>query len=271
VVIAALAGCTTKTQHSPANAAGALSQSAQSPSLAPSPADPASSSSAELPESVDPAGPTAPAPALVSRYGAFPAFAATAKVASVVVYDVPTPARHELRKLGNPQPSGAPLTFLVKDLRGTDWLEVYLPVRPNGSSGWVRAADVSVSALLFRVDVHVKAHRLEVFESGALRAAYPIGVGTENTPTPGGVFYLKELLVPTNKGGFYGPFAYGLSGFSNVLTKFGAGEGVIGIHGTNDEASVGKDASHGCIRMHNKDITELAALLPLGTPVRIIA
>ncbi|MEP7054874.1 MAG: L,D-transpeptidase [Actinomycetota bacterium] len=208
---------------------------------------------------------------MTSRYGAFPAFAATATSASVVIYDQPAGvSQHQLRTLDNPQPSGAPLTFLLKDMRGPDWLEVYLPVRPNGSSGWVRTGDVSVSAVTFRVDVHLKAHVLYVFENGERRGSYPVGVGTQNTPTPGGIFYLKELLTPTNRGGFYGPFAYGLSGFSNVLTKFGKGEGVIGIHGTNDETSVGKDESHGCIRMHNADITTLAHLLPLGTPVRIL-
>jgi lipoprotein-anchoring transpeptidase ErfK/SrfK len=211
-----------------------------------------------------------PAPAVIERYGAYPAFAATAKTASVDVYDLPGGTGHRLRSLANPQPSGAPLTFLVKDVRGPDWVEVFLPVRPNGSSGWVHTEDVAVSAVTFRVDVHVKKHVLYVFENGARRASYPIGVGTENTPTPGGVFYLKELLIPTNKGGFYGPFAYGLSGFSNVLTKFGSGEGVIGIHGTDDDASIGKDSSHGCIRMHNADITALAKLLPLGTPVRVL-
>lgn len=211
-----------------------------------------------------------PAPALMARYGDYPAFAATAKIAAVAVYDVPGARAKLLRSLANPQPSGAPLTFLLKDAKDADWLQVYLPVRPNGSAGWVRSTDVTVAAVTFRVDVQLKAHRLTVFENGEKRGDYPIGVGTANTPTPGGVFYLKELLIPTNKGGFYGPYAYGLSGFSNVLTKFGNGEGVIGIHGTNDESTIGKDVSSGCIRMRNGDISTLAKLLPLGTPVRIL-
>lgn len=226
-------------------------------------------------ESPTPSVPTAAAdsvtkqtPALVATYGNYPAFAATAKTASVAVFDLP--GGHALRSLANPQPSGAPLTFLLKDAKGAGWLQVFLPVRPNGSTGWVRAAEVSVTALTFRVDVHVKSHLLMVYENNALRAKYPIGVGTTSTPTPGGIFYLKELLIPTNKSGVYGPYAYGLSGFSNVLTKFGKGVGVIGIHGTNDERTIGKDVSAGCIRMRNADITALANLLPLGTPVRIL-
>ncbi|MBW3648616.1 MAG: L,D-transpeptidase, partial [Actinobacteria bacterium] len=69
----------------------------------------------------------------------------------------------------------------------------------------------------------------------------------------------------------YGPYAYGLSGFSTTLDTFAGGEAVIGLHGTNDPASIGKDVSFGCIRLNNADIRELADLLPLGTPVRILA
>jgi len=175
-----------------------------------------------------------------------------------------------VRTLDHPQPSGAPLTFLLKDDR-PGWLQVHLPVRPNGSTGWVREADVTVAGVPYRIDVFRSRHLLRLFKDGTLVEEIPVGIGKENTPTPGGVFYLKELIIPANEGDFYGPYAYGLSGFSNVLTKFGGGEGVIGLHGTNDPASVGGDASSGCIRLRNSDITRLARLLPLGTPVRILA
>jgi lipoprotein-anchoring transpeptidase ErfK/SrfK len=85
------------------------------------------------------------------------------------------------------------------------------------------------------------------------------------------VFYIKELLQPPNPNGPYGPYAYGLSGFTTVkeLANFEGGEGTIGIHGTNDPSSIGTSVSHGCVRMRNEDITKLAKVLPLGTPVDI--
>jgi len=46
---------------------------------------------------------------------------------------------------------------------------------------------------------------------------------------------------------------------------------VIGIHGTNDPGGLGRDVSHGGIRMSTAGITKLAAILPLGTPVQILA
>ncbi len=198
----------------------------------------------------------------------FPAYSATANIASVAVHTLPGgPVK---ATLANPQPSGAPLVFLVTTQRA-GWVQVQLPIRPNGSTGWVRARDVRLTGLSYRLEVRRAAHRLAVFRFGRLEHTYPVGIGTTDTPTPGGTFYLKELLKPPNPGGAYGPYAYGLSGFSNQLTSFAGGDGVIGIHGTDHPELVGTDVSHGCIRLRNADIIALAKRLPLGTPVTILA
>jgi lipoprotein-anchoring transpeptidase ErfK/SrfK len=199
---------------------------------------------------------------------AFPSYSATAKARSVAVHSAAD--GRVTRTLDNPQPSGAPLVFLVRRQAGA-WIQVELPVRPNGSTGWIRAADVRVAGVAFRLDVLRGAHQLKVYKYGALERTLPIGVGRGETPTPGGTFYLKELLKPPNPNGAYGPYAYGLSGFSNTLTSFNGGDGVIGLHGTNEPQLVGRDVSHGCIRLRNADIRSLVAELPLGTPVRILA
>ena len=198
----------------------------------------------------------------------FPAYSATATVPSVAVHAAPgglVTVTH-----ANPQPSGAPLVFLeVAERPG--WVQVQLPIRPNGSTGWVRAADVTVAGVAYRLEVRRARHQLEVYRFGQLERTFPVGIGTSQTPTPGGTFYLKELLQPPTSAGPYGPFAYGLSGFSNTLRSFAGGDGVIGIHGTDHPELVGRDVSHGCIRLRNADITVLAHELPLGTPVRIFA
>ncbi|HEX2240693.1 MAG TPA: L,D-transpeptidase, partial [Actinomycetota bacterium] len=75
-------------------------------------------------------------------------------------------------------------------------------------------------------------------------------------------------LKPPSDNSIYGKFAYGLSAYAEAADDW-YGNGVIGLHGTNDPTSVGRPASHGCIRMRNEDITELARLLPLGTPILI--
>ncbi len=198
-----------------------------------------------------------------------PAFVATALVPAVPIYDAPNSPKTS-QTLKNPDTYGQPLTFLVLDQTDA-WVKVALPVRPNGSSGWVKLEQVSLKQTPYRLDVALKEHELRLFKDGELQQTYPIGVGKNETPTPGGTYYLRVLIKTTQPAGAYGPYAYGLNGFSQVLTDFAGGDGVIGLHGTNDPSSIGKDVSHGCIRLKNEDITALAKILPLGTPVRILA
>lgn len=177
--------------------------------------------------------------------------------------------------IANPSEDGVPAVFLIKGTAAANpadtWLEVSLPVRPNGTRGWIRASSVAITEHRFRIVVELDAHRLTLFNDGQVAESFPIGVGTSDTPTPGGEFYIKELLQPPDPGGPYGTYAYGLSGYSDVLQSFNGGSGVVGIHGTNDDSTVGRDVSHGCIRLHNSDIEKLVGILPLGVPVEIRA
>ena len=192
---------------------------------------------------------------------------ATAIGPSVDVYDN---GRAEVTaKIPNPNENGAPLTFLVRERVG-DWLRVLLPIRPNGSEGWVSADAVRLTSHRYKIKVELAEHRLVVTEGVATILDTPVGVGTNDTPTPGGLYYTKELLQPPDPNGAYGHYAYGLSGFSNVIFDFQGVDGVIGIHGTNDPSSIGKDVSHGCLRISNEAITLLAKRLPLGVPVEIV-
>lgn len=191
-------------------------------------------------------------------------YAATATRAQLAVHE--SPNGPITTKLDHPIPSGAPLTFLIKGHEG-DWLEVYLPQRPNETTGWISDRGVEIHELPYNIKVSVANKTLDLYEHGTLVQTYPVATGTGGTPTPLGTFYLTELMAPTNVG--YGPYAFGLSGFSEVLSEFAGGPGQIGLHGTNDESSIGQAASHGCIRLANADITALAELLPLGTPVDI--
>ena len=76
-------------------------------------------------------------------------------------------------------------------------------------------------------------------------------------------------LLDTPDGGSYGPFAAGVGLHSDQLSEFGGGDGQIGIHGTGDPSSIGQAVSHGCIRVPNEVIIQLATSLPLGVPVTI--
>lgn len=164
-----------------------------------------------------------------------------------------------------------PIVFLVKS-KTEDRLEVYLPVPPAGSTGWVRIKDVSRAADPFRIEVSLADHRLRVYDRDDMVLDEPVAIGTTDRPAPGGTYYLKELLQPPDGGGPYGVYAYGISGFTTALTSFNAGQGLIGIHGTNDPSVMGQDVPLGSIRLPNESITRLVTEigLPLGTPVEIL-
>jgi lipoprotein-anchoring transpeptidase ErfK/SrfK len=222
------------------------------------------------------AGSAAPRPARAS--GAAPAgpaqvdpavnIVAKSVVPSVAVYASAGDSQPRTR-LASPLPSGAPLVFLVQG-SVDGWVRVLVPVRPNQAQGWVRASDVKLNRLDYRIVVSVGRHTLALYKAGQVVMTERAGLGTLTTPTPGGVYYIKELIRPTDPKGAYGPFAYGLSGYSNVLNEFAGGDGEIGIHGTDDPGSLGRSVSHGCIRISNAAITKLASLLPLGVPVQIV-
>ncbi len=172
---------------------------------------------------------------------------------------------------------GGPQVFLVAggpgEARATRrpgglWYRVLLPIRPNGTTGFLPASAVRLSATPYRLVVERARFRLKLFEGSERVATFPVGIGTGATPTPVGRFYLASLLRPPTAGSIYGTYAYGLSGYSDVITDWEGG-GIIGLHGTNDPSSVGRAASHGCIRMRNPDIERLVRILPLGTPIEI--
>ena len=196
---------------------------------------------------------------------------ATAQVPKVSVWDAPGQGDPS-QTFANPNPFyGSTRVFLVKQDKG-DWLNVYLPERPNGATGWIRRSDVTLASHDFHIVVELGAHHLTAYEKNDVILDAPVAVGASATPSTEGFFYTTELIaVQPSQQSAYGPYAYGLSAYSEVFTSFGAGDGQMGIHGTGDPSSVGKSVSNGCIRLTNENITKLREVLPIGTPVEIRA
>jgi hypothetical protein len=166
-----------------------------------------------------------------------------------------------------------PIVFLVKDRDPeAERLEVYLPVAPNGSTGWVEAADVTVRTTPYRVEVQISEHRLRVLRGEVVIVDEPAGVGPSDRPTLGS-YYLRELLEPPDPDGPFGPYTYGLSGSANVLESVEGAEGLLGIHGTDEPDTIGEDVENGSISLRNDVMARLVEEigLPLGTPVDVAA
>ena len=118
----------------------------------------------------------------------------------VAVFAEPGGTGTPIHVLANPTAVGGPLVFLVDETRG-DWLEVLLPVRPNGSTGWIKASDVTLSSHTFHIDVSLSTLKVTVFDGDEVILEEPVGIGTADTPTPGGRYYTKELLQPPDPNG----------------------------------------------------------------------
>ena len=200
---------------------------------------------------------------------AFPSpIVAYARGSHVAVYGSEGSGRVQ-RVLSSPTDDGAVLSFLVRSLHARRAL-VYLPTRPNGSTGWIPRSQVRVYPEPYRMKIDLRRHTLTVRRLGSVVVRASVGVGRAVTPTPSGTYYVVSRIRPFDPGSVYGAFAFGLSAHSNVFARFGfGGDGRIGLHGTNDPSGVGHDVSHGCIRTTNRVILRLARLLPLGTPVEI--
>ncbi|MBM7704679.1 L,D-transpeptidase family protein [Metabacillus iocasae] len=107
----------------------------------------------------------------------------------------------------------------------------------------------------YSIHVFLTERQLELRDKGDVVKTYPIAVGKMLSATPIGNFVIVNR--EPNPGGPFGTMWLSLSKIS------------YGIHGTNNPSSIGKAVSKGCIRMYNKDVNELASIVPNGTGVYI--
>lgn len=174
--------------------------------------------------------------------------------------------------LATSAPEGTPNLLAVLRARpGADgrlWVEVRLPVLPNGSVGWVPRHSLGpYQAVETRLVVDRTRLRATLYRAGRIVLSAPVGVGTDVWPTPAGEFTVRSELT-RYASPFYGPIAFGTTARSAVLTDWPDG-GFVGIHGTNEPQLLPGHVSHGCIRLRNGDLLRLARLMPIGTPVTI--
>jgi lipoprotein-anchoring transpeptidase ErfK/SrfK len=151
------------------------------------------------------------------------------------------------------------------------WVEVMLPIRPNGATGWARADELSFYVADSRIVIDLDERRLSYVVDGNEVLSTEVGIGSDHNQTPVGEFFVTDLVTVTAANSPWGPHALGLSARSDTITEFNGGDGIIGIHGTNNPSSIGGNISLGCVRLPNEVITELYAMVPLGTRVEVRA
>jgi hypothetical protein len=168
---------------------------------------------------------------------------------------------------------GLPEVYIVLESRLDKdervWLEIRVPGRPNGRTGWVREEQLSN---LKEVETHLTIDRGALTSTlrrrGKVVWKSRVGVGKPGTVTPKGRFWIRERLRNLGGSPVYGPWAFGTSAYSDTLTDWPGG-GVVGIHGTNQPELIPGRPSHGCVRVPNDKIVKLVKLMPVGTPLTI--
>lgn len=170
----------------------------------------------------------------------------------------------------NPTYFKNPLVFEVLETSG-DWLKVLIPARPNQTEGWIKASDVNLETVSYRMVLDLAKFQLTVYKGNDVFVETEVVIGKDSTWTPVGRFYLTEKIKQSNDTGVYGSWVLATNGYSDSLDTFNDGLPVIAFHGTNQPELVGTKASNGCVRMTNEVVSKLADALPAGTPIDIIA
>ena len=121
-----------------------------------------------------------------------------------------------------------------------------------------------------RIVVSITDRKLAVLESDRVLKIFPTAVGAPESPSPVGAYKIVNSIPdPTwyYKGKIVGP------GKSNPLGTRWLGLSIAGygIHGTNVPSSIGHNASHGCVRMRNRDVEELFGMVGVGDRVELYA
>jgi lipoprotein-anchoring transpeptidase ErfK/SrfK len=148
---------------------------------------------------------------------------------------------------------------------GKPWYRISVPMRPNGTMGWIPARSVSLSPTPSKIVINRSARTIDVYRGGRQALHATVAIGAPGMETPVGHYYVAARFVPEDS--FLGVFALETSAYSK-LSEWPGG-GVVGIHGTSAPQLLGQAVSHGCVRVSNETAAALKRLAPLGTPIWI--
>lgn len=179
----------------------------------------------------------------------------------VVVYAAPGGAA--IAKLG-PHQIGE--TWLPAIAQQAGWVQVLLPSRPNGSTGWITDTALDRALTPYLIRVHLRSLTMELFDGGQRLGNWTVGIGKESAPTPAVRTFLLGSFSDTAQR--YSPLILPLGTHSPTLNSFGGGPGTVAIHTWPTANVFGTRSSDGCIRVPRDALHQLTQV-PLGTLVLI--
>jgi lipoprotein-anchoring transpeptidase ErfK/SrfK len=186
------------------------------------------------------------------------------------VYTRPSSRGRKIARLRFFNEDGFPEVYMLLRERTDDqereWVQIRVPKRPNGKTGWVpRDALGPYNVNRQLLIINRTTLRATLYERKRKVWSARVGVGKSATPTPRGHFWVRSKFRFKNSP-VYGTRAIGTSAYAPTLTDWPNG-GVVGIHGTNQPELIPGRPSHGCIRVKNADIARLWRKIKLGTPI----
>ena len=205
-----------------------------------------------------------------------------ADVAGPFVEHLPTDMA-ELAKLDSPAYSGPVEELAERFHMDDDLLKALNPGVDFGKAGTaITVAAVGKAKLagaVTKIEVDKTANSVKAFgDGGKLLAVYPATVGSQERPAPDGTY--KVRTVATKATYTFDPkrLTFGDPGEGKLTIKAGPNNPVgttwialtkptYGIHGSPDPRLIGKRASHGCIRLTNWDVEQLAQAVKAGAEV----
>lgn len=165
------------------------------------------------------------------------------------------------------------LALLVKQYDDSrNWAEVYLPVRPNGSTAWVQSAFFEEMRHDYHITVDLSTNNVMVYKGDELLKTQLAVSGKVDAPTPVVSSYIDEKIAGDRVSPAYGSWILSIAAFSTALATFGENGNMpkLALHGTNAPELMGQYVSFGCVRVPNDVIEFIADTVPVGTPVDII-
>lgn len=193
--------------------------------------------------------------------------------AITAIRELPDAHAPRIRSLRWYTEDGFPEVYLLLRSRwgadGRQWIELRIPMRPNGRTGWVRREALGGFHVTHTAIVVDRSRlRMRLLVHGRRRWSAPVAIGARRTPTPAGRFWIRERFKISDRSSGYWPYAFGTSDYS-TLTDWPGG-GVVGIHGPyHEESRIPGRISHGCIRLRVRDTAWLARHIAVGTPLQI--
>ena len=150
--------------------------------------------------------------------------------------------------------------------RSGDWVQVMLPSKPNGSTGWLRGSELREARSSYLVKIHLGSRSLELWQDNSLVGTWTVAVGAEGTPTPTGRTFVLGQIIDDKQP--FSPVILPLGSHSDTLDNYGGGKGTVALHGWTNPSVFGQAISHGCVRVPD-DALDLLRTVPTGTSVMV--